>query len=298
MIGQGSVKPALVPKAKTHARAGKTAVKFASAQGGLTSEDPQKTAPSPPDKTTRERVTSKRLQGTLVRWRGVTGFIKLEQDIDHPAFQKHKRQIYLHVADVQNGHEMQRGATVSFLIYADADGLGAEHTMLVSAVSSAAKQPTLTPTAKVSAKKQLIASPTPKMAVKKTNVKVKPEPKTKAVAKQGGTFKLMTVPKSQVNGGLKRDNVDDEDVAGGPELSRSRVTEESVMGEVVSWKGKYGFVKALTDISHAKAGDRGGKIYLHSKDVLGDAKLKVGQSVTFQVYEDSSGLGAEECSAD
>lgn len=81
------------------------------------------------------------------------------------------------------------------------------------------------------------------------------------------------------------------------DLPRTRVTDVSVSGEVVEWKGKFGWVKATTDIEHEHAAKRDGKLYVNAKDLIGGEELTVGQAVEFHVYEDSSGLGAEECIA-
>merc|ERR1712046_524122 len=78
-----------------------------------------------------------------------------------------------------------------------------------------------------------------------------------------GHFGLRTVPKKKLAVGLaKQDTVDTdevmdlttEDVDGpsGPELERTRVSDGAVKGKVVSWRGKYGFVKPSNKLDHAK----------------------------------------------
>merc|ERR1711953_1456528 len=82
----------------------------------------------------------------------------------------------------------------------------------------------------------------------------------------------------------------------GPELERTRVTEDLVTGEVESWKGKYGFIVPTIPIEHEKASKRDGKIYVSMSDLTGGLEeLTVGALCQFHVYEDASGsLGAEE----
>merc|ERR1719512_498273 len=81
----------------------------------------------------------------------------------------------------------------------------------------------------------------------------------------------------------------------GPNLPRERITKEQVTGEVVEWKGKYGFVKPTVPVEHPKAEARGGKIYVSMSDLVGGAsELTPGTLCQFHVYSDSSGLGAEE----
>mmetsp|Transcript_143716 Transcript_143716/g.459915 ORF Transcript_143716/g.459915 Transcript_143716/m.459915 type:complete len:125 (+) Transcript_143716:349-723(+) len=84
--------------------------------------------------------------------------------------------------------------------------------------------------------------------------------------------------------------------AAGTDLPRKRLTEEPMMGEVVSFKGKVGWIRPESPLDHPKAKMRKGDLYLHAKDLVGVDSLEEGQFVQFQVYEDKSGLGAEECS--
>uniref|UniRef100_A0A7S1WLG1 DRBM domain-containing protein n=1 Tax=Alexandrium catenella TaxID=2925 RepID=A0A7S1WLG1_ALECA len=87
--------------------------------------------------------------------------------------------------------------------------------------------------------------------------------------------------------------------ATGPDQPRERVTEERISGEVLDWKETYGWVKPCGDIDHPAAQLRNGKVYLHQKDLVGELKaLEAGARVTFHVYEDPSGLGAEEVEMD
>ncbi len=82
----------------------------------------------------------------------------------------------------------------------------------------------------------------------------------------------------------------------GPSLPRSRITEEPVTGEVVEWKGKYGWLQPTIPFEHELAEKREGKIYVSMSDLeCGLTELTVGAICQFHVYSDSSGLGAEEC---
>lgn len=83
--------------------------------------------------------------------------------------------------------------------------------------------------------------------------------------------------------------------AGGPDLPRERVTEEAISGEVLEWKGTFGWVKPSEEIDHPAASRRGGKVYVHQRDLLdGVQELSEGAAVSFQLYVDPSGLGGEE----
>mmetsp|Transcript_8439 Transcript_8439/g.21364 ORF Transcript_8439/g.21364 Transcript_8439/m.21364 type:complete len:616 (-) Transcript_8439:160-2007(-) len=80
----------------------------------------------------------------------------------------------------------------------------------------------------------------------------------------------------------------------GPDLPRERVVEEPMLGEVVTWKGKFGWIKPSEEIDHPEASKHGGKLYCHRKDLIGVETLEKGDTVQFNVFKDSSGLGAEE----
>jgi dsRNA-specific ribonuclease len=81
--------------------------------------------------------------------------------------------------------------------------------------------------------------------------------------------------------------------AGETELTRE--TFEGVLnGEVLEWKGSYGWVKSLTEINRESAQLRGGKIYVNRTDLQdGLESLEVGTTVQFVLYEDPAGLGGE-----
>merc|ERR1712183_449173 len=81
----------------------------------------------------------------------------------------------------------------------------------------------------------------------------------------------------------------------GPDLERERITTEPVMGEVAVWKRKFGFIKPQEEVEHEDSAKHGGKIYIHRNDVPEDVEMKVGLKVQFHIFQDASGLGAEEC---
>lgn len=83
-------------------------------------------------------------------------------------------------------------------------------------------------------------------------------------------------------------------MAGGPDLPRDTFTKEPVFGEVNEWKDTYGWIKSDSPIDHPAAKQRDGKIYVNKKDVAGQSVLTKGARVKFHVYEDPSGLGAED----
>lgn len=73
-----------------------------------------------------------------------------------------------------------------------------------------------------------------------------------------------------------------------------RISAEKFAGTVVGWKGKYGWIKPLEEIDHEKAALRGGKLFAGLVDIIGATELEDGADVEFHIFEDDSGLGAEE----
>lgn len=82
---------------------------------------------------------------------------------------------------------------------------------------------------------------------------------------------------------------------GGAELERENVGEDLHMGEVIDWKGNFGWIKPSGPIDHESASRRDGRVYIHKKDLQGGVEaLEKGATVKFKVYADSSGLGAKD----
>jgi len=81
-------------------------------------------------------------------------------------------------------------------------------------------------------------------------------------------------------------------VAPGP---RERVTVVPTTGEVLEWKGNFGWIRPHEPVEHEKARQRGGKVYVAKRDLQGGGELEAGQLVQFHVFVDNSGVGAEEC---
>mmetsp|Transcript_71083 Transcript_71083/g.164344 ORF Transcript_71083/g.164344 Transcript_71083/m.164344 type:complete len:115 (+) Transcript_71083:699-1043(+) len=58
--------------------------------------------------------------------------------------------------------------------------------------------------------------------------------------------------------------------------------------------GKYGWLQPHAEIQHPMANRRGGRVFFCHRDVVGHVELTEGSVVQFHVYEDPTGLGAEE----
>lgn len=66
-------------------------------------------------------------------------------------------------------------------------------------------------------------------------------------------------------------------------------------GTVLSMLSHYGWVAAFSDIDHPLVMKHFGRIYLHKRDIVDGQSLKVGDVVSFYLYADTVGLGAEVC---
>jgi len=76
---------------------------------------------------------------------------------------------------------------------------------------------------------------------------------------------------------------------------RERLTEVPTTGELLDWKGTFGWIKPHDPVDHPQAVKRNGNIYLSKKDLQGETSPTLGQLLQFHVFVDNSGLGAEEC---
>lgn len=81
----------------------------------------------------------------------------------------------------------------------------------------------------------------------------------------------------------------------GPFLPRQRVFPEQMTGQVIEWKGKFGWIHASTQINHPKARKHQNKIFISTIDIVGATSLCPGDYCSFYVFEDEAGIGAEEC---
>lgn len=75
----------------------------------------------------REKIGEEPVTGTVVEWKGSFGWLKPSTTIDHPLASRREGKVYVHKKDlVGEVAELETGATVKFLLYADFSGLGAQ----------------------------------------------------------------------------------------------------------------------------------------------------------------------------
>eukprot|EP00421_Protoceratium_reticulatum_P006438 CAMPEP_0168372034 /NCGR_PEP_ID=MMETSP0228-20121227/8074_1 /TAXON_ID=133427 /ORGANISM="Protoceratium reticulatum, Strain CCCM 535 (=CCMP 1889)" /LENGTH=156 /DNA_ID=CAMNT_0008384931 /DNA_START=129 /DNA_END=596 /DNA_ORIENTATION=- len=79
------------------------------------------------DKQRVQALGGRRITGTILSWRGSIGWIRPSSPIDHPEAALHRERVFVHNNDLEAGAVGGRlkGASVSFQVYADGNGLGA-----------------------------------------------------------------------------------------------------------------------------------------------------------------------------
>lgn len=83
-----------------------------------------------PKAAARKRISQARITGQVREWRGMWGWIRPLQKIEHPQAKKNKGDIFVHKNDLQVPGELGVGTRVDFLVYSDEKGLGAECVVL------------------------------------------------------------------------------------------------------------------------------------------------------------------------
>uniref|UniRef100_A0A7S1W4N5 CSD domain-containing protein n=1 Tax=Alexandrium catenella TaxID=2925 RepID=A0A7S1W4N5_ALECA len=78
---------------------------------------------------------------------------------------------------------------------------------------------------------------------------------------------------------------------------RNLIAPDTLTGEVIEWNdvGGFGWVRAFAEIDHPEAQKRGGKIFIHKKDLAPQVTPELvgtGSMIQFKVYADNRGLGA------
>jgi len=229
----------------------------------------RKEAGAPPDLSSRESLGTE-MTGTVVHWKGQFGFITMDGEIDHPDYEGKKRrsgQLYCHETDVV-GEIPLINAKITFCPYMDSTGFGAEMVQVTEQGDGVKPAKENKPKEEGKGKKQPLV----------VNTKLKTKDTGKGKAGKGKGKKESTEPKGP----------------SGPELPRERVTDDVIMGEVLSWKGRIGWIVPSDPASMPEGDKHDGKIYCHKKDLVDAETLEKGATVQFHIFKDESGLGCEE----
>mmetsp|Transcript_101464 Transcript_101464/g.286227 ORF Transcript_101464/g.286227 Transcript_101464/m.286227 type:complete len:503 (-) Transcript_101464:278-1786(-) len=81
---------------------------------------------------TEEQVSDERITGTIRAWKDRYGWIAADSNVDHPLASMHRGHIYVNVRDVEGADDLRQGCRVSFMVYANTDGLGASKVHLLA----------------------------------------------------------------------------------------------------------------------------------------------------------------------
>ncbi|CAE8630739.1 unnamed protein product, partial [Polarella glacialis] len=81
----------------------------------------------------RRRIADARFRGHVETWGKSFGWIRPDQNVQHPKARQHGGKIYIHYKDVRDASDLQAGSLVEFYIFEDEAGLGAEECVLTSA---------------------------------------------------------------------------------------------------------------------------------------------------------------------
>merc|ERR1712048_264735 len=122
-------------------------------------------------------------------------------------------------------------------------------------------------------------------AASKLASKQQAAPKLKATAKQatkGFLSKQLAAPKLKAKKGV-----------GAKPGARERITEDTVEGKIVEWRGKIGWIKLTESVDDV---DSDKDLYCAKEDLVEGTSTKKGTIVTCHVYKDAKGFGAEEVS--
>jgi len=209
---------------------------------------------------TRNRLAGVATTGQVKEFNSAYGWIVPSEPIKHPAY---RGQVYFSAHDVDPVQKslIKAGTKVRFSVYTDSQGIGADQIRVaLTAPPGAMANPLSAGVPNGGGKPVTFVTPRFAPAVPRVPLQAVPtEPRASA------------------------------------DLPRERITEIMTTGEVVEWKGTFGWIEAHDAIDHALAYKRQGKVFLSKKDFKGGMP-EAGLLVQFHVFADSSGLGAEECS--
>eukprot|EP00927_Polykrikos_kofoidii_P056621 TRINITY_DN50720_c0_g1_i1.p1 TRINITY_DN50720_c0_g1~~TRINITY_DN50720_c0_g1_i1.p1 ORF type:complete len:346 (-),score=52.35 TRINITY_DN50720_c0_g1_i1:172-1209(-) len=220
----------------------------------------------------RKRISNVPISGILKQWKGAFGWIVPIENVRHPSF---RGQIYLHAKDLGGikPAQLHDGQQVTFTVYEDIQGLGADN-IKIDGVESFPPRPTSKPTSSLG-----LSGASGSLAGGARGLgSMAPRALPPAGAAAAAALLSRAAVPPMAN------------------LARERITVVETTGEVMDWKGSFGWLKSHDTIDHVAATKRSGKIYVSRKDLVGVPTLHLGQIVQFHVFADASGLGAEECS--
>lgn len=274
----------------------------------------------------RTPINGPRQMGTVVDWKGAFGWVEPSKPIKHPNAHKHGGKVYLAAEDVSE--ELDGiGCSVNFTLYSDGTGLGAADCRMAKgpakpafqgnngkpatsgAVANfrAANSPGGKAAGKGKGKQQAGAALQTALAVQQAAFQKKPQQAPgkggfqSAMPKAGGKGGFQAAASQmQQNAGNWRNNAQGGfqgkaagKAAGKNTASQKRdiLHDQPLLGTIVQWRGKFGWLKPHDTIDHPLADKHQGDLYLTQQDVEEEIEGE-GSVVSFILYGDSKGLGA------
>jgi len=279
----------------------------------------------------RTRITAEKFTGVVVAWKGKYGWIKPDEEIEHEKASTRNGSLFASLSDILDGStELHPGAPCEFHICEDDSGLGAEEIIETGPPDPSAipeekgksgpkgggklagkaggkawgddkgfgKAPTKAPTSAYSK-----GWSAPYGAKGKDSLGGAYTNGAKGKDSWGGAYTNGKGKDSYGGGkgsydsfGKGKDDKGKSKGKGGKGhlLPRTRISAEKFQGTVTAWKGKYGWITPSEEIEHEKATARKG-LFVSKADLEGGIEeLTEGATVEFHLWEDESGLGAEE----
>lgn len=236
----------------------------------------------------RTRISVDKFTGHCGAWKGKYGWIVPGEPIDHPLAHLHNGSLFVGQNEVEGG-VLTEGAPCEFHIWEDETGLGAEEVIEIG--------------------------PPPKGFVGKSGAKggaakgYVPYIPAYPVASAGNGWSapsygkggwgaispvINTYAKGPSGTGKGKFDKGMGKGTGGHKLPRTRISVEKFTGTVSAWKGKYGWITPAEEISHEMASKHNGGLFCSINDVEGGEALTEGATVEFHIWEDATGLGAED----
>jgi hypothetical protein len=280
----------------------------------------------------RQRILSQKIVGEVSSWvPDRFGWIQPSKPVQHPDAQKQQGKIYLAANEVLNPDLLKKGSTVTFFVFKDASGLGAEKCQVVASGNATPRPPAQAPREELlQAQHQggftppvpkrsgnvgptstsvpkaptrpsppkvapTLAKAVPKNAPKQASqVKTVVKPAAKPEKHQPKTAGLQPrAPVASVVAGAPAPAVSPASASSATPDDRRRVHNNRLKGEVVIWCGKFGMIKPSVPIPHPTAKKHQGLVRVQSEDAFAGAVLAKGVTVEFHLYENKAGLGAD-----
>mmetsp|Transcript_141347 Transcript_141347/g.451452 ORF Transcript_141347/g.451452 Transcript_141347/m.451452 type:complete len:325 (+) Transcript_141347:125-1099(+) len=258
----------------------------------------------------RVRISAEKFSGEVSAWKGKYGFITPSEQIEHEKASLHNGSLFFSKDDFEGSGDIEVGASVQFHICEDDSGLGAEEVVQVGPAPKGAGKgkggkDNGKGFGKAATKGSSWAAPAMGASWGATQYAAPAKGSSwsqtqyaspKGVKGWSDTGSDKGKGKGWFDKGMGKGGKDGKDgnKGKGHMLPRTRISAEKFTGTVNAWKGKYGWIQPAEEIGHEKAAKHKGGLFVSKDDLVGAEALTEGSTVEFHIWEDASGLGAEE----